>query len=121
MAEGGDLKPPTPASTPHAQMPPMPPGSRWLSFKILTEESLLSRVINISYTNPSSFCLFPRSSVNLQDPFSDGSDPAFPRKNLTPNSNYQSGMNTPDMQGRMGPYEPNKDPFSNMRKGGHTE
>ncbi|MEQ2184169.1 hypothetical protein GOODEAATRI_005207 [Goodea atripinnis] len=40
MAEGGDLKPPTPASTPHTQMPPMPPG--------------------------------PRSSVNLQDPFSDG-------------------------------------------------
>ncbi|XP_039868641.1 AT-rich interactive domain-containing protein 1A isoform X2 [Simochromis diagramma] len=59
-----------------------------------------------------------RSSVNLQDPFSDGSDPAFPRKNMTPNSNYQSGMNTPDMQGRMGPYEPNKDPFSNMRKVG---
>lgn len=28
MAEGGDLKPPTPASTPHAQMPPMPPVSR---------------------------------------------------------------------------------------------
>lgn len=24
MAEGGDLKPPTPASTPHTQMPPMP-------------------------------------------------------------------------------------------------
>lgn len=28
-------------------------------------------------------------------------------------------MNTPDMQGRMGSYEPNKDPFGNMRKGGH--
>lgn len=28
MAEGGDLKPPTPASTPHTQMPPMPPVSR---------------------------------------------------------------------------------------------
>lgn len=37
---------------------------------------------------------------------------------MTPNSAYQPGMNTPDMQGRMGPYEPNKDPFSNMRKGG---
>lgn len=24
MAEGGDLKPPTPASTPHSQMPPLP-------------------------------------------------------------------------------------------------
>uniref|UniRef100_A0A3Q3IY69 ARID domain-containing protein n=1 Tax=Monopterus albus TaxID=43700 RepID=A0A3Q3IY69_MONAL len=59
-----------------------------------------------------------RSSVNLQDPFSEGSDPAFPRKNMTPNSAYQSGMNTPDMQGRMGTYEPNKDPFGNMRKVG---
>ncbi|XP_077382138.1 AT-rich interactive domain-containing protein 1A isoform X3 [Festucalex cinctus] len=59
-----------------------------------------------------------RSSVNVQDPFSEGSDPAYPRKNLTPNSAYQSGMSTPDMQGRMGPYEPNKDPFSNMRKVG---
>ncbi|XP_054637245.1 AT-rich interactive domain-containing protein 1A isoform X3 [Dunckerocampus dactyliophorus] len=59
-----------------------------------------------------------RSSVNLQDPFSEGSDPAYPRKNMTPNSAYQSVMNTPDMQGRMGPYEPNKDPFGNMRKVG---
>lgn len=30
MAEGGDLKPPTPASTPHSQMPPMP-GARCVS------------------------------------------------------------------------------------------
>ncbi|KAM8870006.1 AT-rich interactive domain-containing protein 1A isoform 4-T4 [Spinachia spinachia] len=60
----------------------------------------------------------PGSSVNLQDPFAEGSDPAFPRKNMTPNSAYQPGMNTPDMQGRMGPYEPNKDPFGNMRKVG---
>ncbi|KAG7270910.1 hypothetical protein CRUP_000269 [Coryphaenoides rupestris] len=84
MAEGGDLKPPTPASTPHSQMPPIPPGAR--------------------------------SSVSLQDPFAEGSDPAFPRRNLTPNSGYQSGMSTPEMQGRMGPYEPNKDPFGAMRK-----
>ncbi|KAG9332257.1 hypothetical protein JZ751_015466 [Albula glossodonta] len=85
MAEGGDLKPPTPASTPHSQMPPMPGA---------------------------------RSSVNLQDPFSDGSDPAFPRRNsITPNSGYQPGMATPEMMSRMPPYEPNKDPFGAMRKG----
>lgn len=36
---------------------------------------------------------------------------------MTPNSGYQSGMSTPEMPGRMGPYEPNKDPFSGMRKG----
>ncbi|XP_072316369.1 AT-rich interactive domain-containing protein 1A isoform X1 [Eucyclogobius newberryi] len=60
----------------------------------------------------------PRSSINLQDPFSDSSDPAFPRRNMTPNSAYQPGIGNPDIQGRMGPYEPNKDPFSNMRKVG---
>lgn len=31
MAEGGDLKPPTPASTPHSQMPPLP-GIRYETF-----------------------------------------------------------------------------------------
>uniref|UniRef100_A0A4W5KXY7 AT-rich interaction domain 1A n=1 Tax=Hucho hucho TaxID=62062 RepID=A0A4W5KXY7_9TELE len=90
MAEGSDLKPPTPASTPHPTQ--MPPGAR--------------------------------SNVALQDPFADGSDPAFPRRNsMTPNSGYQSGMSTPEMPGRMGPgpYEgpgPNKDPFGAMRKVG---
>ncbi|KAJ7991414.1 hypothetical protein DPEC_G00283590 [Dallia pectoralis] len=85
MAEGGDLKPPTPASTPHSQMPPMPG---------------------------------VRPSVNLQDPFADGGDPAFGRRNaMTPNS-YQPGMGGPEMMGRMGAYEPNKDPFGGMRKAG---
>uniref|UniRef100_A0A8C2CVZ4 AT rich interactive domain 1Aa (SWI-like) n=1 Tax=Cyprinus carpio TaxID=7962 RepID=A0A8C2CVZ4_CYPCA len=83
MAESGDLKPPTPASTPHSQMTPIPSG---------------------------------RSSVNLQDPFADSD---FSRRNtLTPNSGYQSGMSTPEMPGRMGPYEPNKDHFGGMRKVG---
>uniref|UniRef100_A0A8C4GYZ7 AT rich interactive domain 1Ab (SWI-like) n=1 Tax=Dicentrarchus labrax TaxID=13489 RepID=A0A8C4GYZ7_DICLA len=88
MAEGGDLKPPTPASTPHTQMPPIP-GVRY-------------------------------NSVNLQDPFADGGDPAFSRRNaMTPNSQgYQPGMGGPEMMGRMGPYESNKDPFGGMRKAG---
>ncbi|XP_076827809.1 AT-rich interactive domain-containing protein 1A isoform X2 [Brachyhypopomus gauderio] len=60
-----------------------------------------------------------RSSVNLQDPFAESSDPAFSRRNtMTPNSGYQSGMSTPEMPTRVGPYEPNKDPFSGMRKAG---
>lgn len=59
-----------------------------------------------------------RSSVNLQDPFADGGDPAFSRRNsVTPNSGYQPGIGGADVMGRMGPYEPNKDPFSGMRKG----
>ncbi|XP_056423049.1 AT-rich interactive domain-containing protein 1B isoform X10 [Hyla sarda] len=83
MAEmPGDLKPPTPASTPHGQIQPMPGGRN--------------------------------SAVSVQDPFSD--DSGFPKRNsLTPNTPYQQGMNVPDMMGRM-PYEPNKDPFSGMRK-----
>uniref|UniRef100_A0A7N8WQU0 AT rich interactive domain 1Ab (SWI-like) n=1 Tax=Mastacembelus armatus TaxID=205130 RepID=A0A7N8WQU0_9TELE len=59
-----------------------------------------------------------RSSVNLQDPFADGGDPAFSRRNaMTPNSQgYQPGMVGPEMMGRMGPYESTKDPFGGMRK-----
>ncbi|TWW65462.1 AT-rich interactive domain-containing protein 1A [Takifugu flavidus] len=61
-----------------------------------------------------------RSSVNLQDPFADGGDPAFSRRNaMTPNSQgYQPSMGGPEMMGRMGPYESNKDPFGGMRKAG---
>uniref|UniRef100_A0A7N6B3T9 ARID domain-containing protein n=1 Tax=Anabas testudineus TaxID=64144 RepID=A0A7N6B3T9_ANATE len=61
-----------------------------------------------------------RSSVNLQDPFADGGDPAFSRRNaMTPNSQgYQPGMGGPEMMGRMGPYESTKDPFGGMRKAG---
>lgn len=56
--------------------------------------------------------------VSLQDPFADGNDPAFPRRApMTPNPGYQPGMNTSEMMSRMGPYEPNKDPFGAMRKG----
>uniref|UniRef100_A0A8C9WU24 AT-rich interaction domain 1A n=1 Tax=Scleropages formosus TaxID=113540 RepID=A0A8C9WU24_SCLFO len=59
------------------------------------------------------------AAVSLQDPFADGSDSAFPRRNsVTPNSGYQGGVAPPDMMVRMGPYEPNKDPFSAMRKAG---
>lgn len=57
--------------------------------------------------------------MNLQDPFADGGDPAFSRRNaMTPNSQgYQPGMGGPEMMGRMGPYEASKDPFGGMRKG----
>lgn len=71
-------------------------------------------VLTVNHSLP---VLFHRSSVNLQDPFADN-DPAFSRRNtMTPNSGYQSGMSTPEMPGRMGPYEPTKDHFSGMRKG----
>lgn len=57
--------------------------------------------------------------MNVQDPFADGGDSNFARRSsLTPNSNFQPGMGgPPDIMGRLGQYEPNKDPFGGMRKG----
>uniref|UniRef100_A0A8C0ZFR2 AT-rich interaction domain 1A n=1 Tax=Cyanistes caeruleus TaxID=156563 RepID=A0A8C0ZFR2_CYACU len=56
------------------------------------------------------------NSVGLQDAFADSSDPTFQKRNsMTPNPGYQPSMNTSDMMGRMS-YEPNKDPYSSMRK-----
>uniref|UniRef100_A0A452HGT5 ARID domain-containing protein n=1 Tax=Gopherus agassizii TaxID=38772 RepID=A0A452HGT5_9SAUR len=56
------------------------------------------------------------NSVGLQDAFADGNDPTFQKRNsMTPNPGYQPSMNTSDMMGRMS-YEPNKDPYSSMRK-----
>lgn len=63
------------------------------------------------------FFLIRSNSVGLQDAFTDGSDPTFQKRNsMTPNPGYQPSMNTSDMMGRMS-YEPNKDPYSSMRKG----
>lgn len=64
------------------------------------------------------FVLFLNSnnSVSIQDPFSDGSDPAFQKRNvLSSGGSYQSAMNPMDSMMRM-QYE-NKDHFAGMRKG----
>uniref|UniRef100_A0AAQ5YAZ7 ARID domain-containing protein n=1 Tax=Amphiprion ocellaris TaxID=80972 RepID=A0AAQ5YAZ7_AMPOC len=79
----GDLKPPTPATTPLGQVTPLPPN---------------------------------RSSVSIQDPFSEVSDPAFQKRapTLPPSAPYQQGLSMPDMMMRM-QYD-TKDPFAGMRK-----
>ncbi|XP_069392258.1 AT-rich interactive domain-containing protein 1B-like isoform X3 [Paralichthys olivaceus] len=79
----GDLKPPTPATTPLGQVTPLPPN---------------------------------RSSVSIQDPFSEVSDPAFVKRaaSLPPSAPYQQGLSMPDMMMRM-QYDA-KDPFAGMRK-----
>ncbi|XP_041669108.1 AT-rich interactive domain-containing protein 1B-like isoform X3 [Cheilinus undulatus] len=79
----GDLKPPTPATTPLGQVTPLPPN---------------------------------RSSVSVQDPFSEVSDPAFQKRatSLPPSAPYQQGISMPDMMMRM-QYD-TKDPFAGMRK-----
>uniref|UniRef100_A0A3Q1B212 ARID domain-containing protein n=1 Tax=Amphiprion ocellaris TaxID=80972 RepID=A0A3Q1B212_AMPOC len=83
----GDLKPPTPASTPHSQMGPQP-GNR-----------------NIG-------------GVSVQDPFSEGSDPAFHTKRGPGpgGAPYQQGGGPTDPAMRM-QYDANKDPFGGPRKG----
>ncbi|XP_071394447.1 AT-rich interactive domain-containing protein 1B-like, partial [Centroberyx affinis] len=79
----GDLKPPTPATTPLGQVTPLPPN---------------------------------RTSVSVQDPFSEVSDPAFQKRgaSLPPSAPYQQGLSMPDMMMRM-QYDA-KDPFAGMRK-----
>ncbi|XP_031703089.1 AT-rich interactive domain-containing protein 1B isoform X4 [Anarrhichthys ocellatus] len=79
----GDLKPPTPATTPLGQVTPLAPN---------------------------------RSSVSIQDPFSEVSDPAFQKRaaSLPPSAPYQQGLSMPDMMMRM-QYDA-KDPFAGMRK-----
>uniref|UniRef100_A0A672ZJ68 AT rich interactive domain 1B (SWI1-like) n=1 Tax=Sphaeramia orbicularis TaxID=375764 RepID=A0A672ZJ68_9TELE len=82
----GDLKPPTPASTPHSQMGPLP-GTRNMG------------------------------GVSIQDPFSEGSDPAFHMKRGPgPGSApYQQGGGPTEPPMRM-QYDSNKDLFG-LRKG----
>uniref|UniRef100_A0A8C3FZB8 AT-rich interaction domain 1B n=1 Tax=Cyclopterus lumpus TaxID=8103 RepID=A0A8C3FZB8_CYCLU len=79
----GDLKPPTPATTPLGQVTPLPPN---------------------------------RSSVSIQDPFSEVSDPAFQKRAASqpPSAPYQQALSMPDMMMRM-QYDA-KDPFAGMRK-----
>ncbi|KAF3701377.1 AT-rich interactive domain-containing protein 1B [Channa argus] len=79
----GELKPPTPATTPLGQVTPLPSN---------------------------------RSSVSIQDPFSEVNDPAFQKRttSLPPSAPYQQGLSMPDMMMRM-QYDA-KDPFVGMRK-----
>ncbi|XP_055086971.1 AT-rich interactive domain-containing protein 1B isoform X2 [Periophthalmus magnuspinnatus] len=57
-----------------------------------------------------------RSSVSVQDPFSEVNDPAFQKRapSLPPSSPYQQGLAMPDMMMRM--HYDTKDPFAGMRK-----
>ncbi|XP_070782221.1 AT-rich interactive domain-containing protein 1B [Enoplosus armatus] len=83
----GDLKPTTPASTPHSQMGPQP-GNRTMG------------------------------GVSVQDPFSEGSDPAFHNKRGPGpgGAPYQQGGGPTDPSMRM-QYDANKDPYGGPRKG----
>lgn len=65
---------------------------------------------------PTPLLSMSRSSVSIQDPFSEVSDPAF-QKRATPlhtSAPYQQGLSMPDMMMRM-QYD-TKDPFIGMRK-----
>uniref|UniRef100_A0AAY4C273 ARID domain-containing protein n=1 Tax=Denticeps clupeoides TaxID=299321 RepID=A0AAY4C273_9TELE len=80
----GDLKPPTPASTPHGPMTPQQSGRN--------------------------------SGVSVQDPFSEGSDPAFQKRGpVLPGAPYAPGGGS-DTPMRM--QFDAKDPYGGPRKGG---
>ncbi|KAM7395859.1 hypothetical protein PAMA_007237 [Pampus argenteus] len=83
----GDLKPPTPASTPHSEMGRQPENRSM-------------------------------GGVSVQDPFSEGSDPAFHNKRGPGPSGapYQQGGGPTDPSMRM-QYDANKDPYGGQRKG----
>uniref|UniRef100_A0A3B5BD41 AT-rich interactive domain-containing protein 1B-like n=1 Tax=Stegastes partitus TaxID=144197 RepID=A0A3B5BD41_9TELE len=87
LTEAPELKPPTPASTPHSQMGPQP----------------VNRSIG---------------GVSVQDPFSEGSDPAFHSKRGPGpgGAPYQQGGAPADPSMRI-QYDANKDPFGGQRKG----
>ncbi|XP_010865393.2 AT-rich interactive domain-containing protein 1A isoform X3 [Esox lucius] len=122
-ANQAKVQPPSPAGSGSLQGPQTPQSTS----SSMAEGGDLKPPTPASTPHPTQMTPMPpgaRNSVALQDPFADGGDPAFPRRNsMTPNSGYQSGMSTPEMPGRMGPgpYEgpgPNKDPFGAMRKVG---
>lgn len=57
MAEGNDLKPPTPASTPHSQMPPMT-GVRYvqnLNRVVIFSDNELKQTVNEVYIKQQMF------------------------------------------------------------------
>ncbi|KAJ7985665.1 hypothetical protein DPEC_G00354420 [Dallia pectoralis] len=122
-ANQAKVQPPSPAGSGSLQGPQTPQSTS----SSMAEGGDLKPPTPASTPHPTQMTPMPpgsRNSVALQDPFADGSDPAFPRRNsMTPNSGYQSGMSTPEIPGRMGPgpYEgpgPIKDHFGAMRKVG---
>ncbi|XP_043919436.1 AT-rich interactive domain-containing protein 1B isoform X2 [Protopterus annectens] len=110
------IQPPSPANSGSLQGPQTPQSS--------SSNSLIEAPIDMKPPTPvpPSHGQMPAmqgsrsNTISVQDPFSDVSDSTFQKRNaMTSNAPYQQGMNMSDMMGRM-PYEPNKDPFSGMRK-----
>ncbi|XP_062863034.1 AT-rich interactive domain-containing protein 1B-like [Trichomycterus rosablanca] len=103
-ANSGSLQgPQTPQSTGSSSMPEMP-----CELKPPTPATTPQGHINNVQSNSN-------NSISVQDPFSDGIDPAFQKRNmLNSGGPYQSSMNPMDSMMRM-QYE-NKDHFAGMRK-----
>lgn len=104
--------------------------TKWISSKIKALHLSPHHIHIFSVCSPSTFSSFSppcpsipptlltlsRSSVSVQDPFSEVSDPAFQKRAtpLPPSAPYQQGLSMPDMMMRM-QYD-TKDPFAGMRK-----
>uniref|UniRef100_A0A3B4C3S4 ARID domain-containing protein n=1 Tax=Pygocentrus nattereri TaxID=42514 RepID=A0A3B4C3S4_PYGNA len=107
-ANSGSLQgPQTPQSTGSSSMPEMPN-----ELKHPTPATTPQGQVNSMQSNRN-------NSISIQDPFSDGSDPAFQKRNLLSSGGpYQSSMNMDPMM-RM-QFE-NKDHFAGMRKAAGAE
>ncbi|XP_077476366.1 AT-rich interactive domain-containing protein 1B isoform X2 [Stigmatopora argus] len=110
------IQPPSPANSGGSLQGPQTPQSSGGSS---TAEGAGDRLTPTRATTPlgQSTPMPPnRSSVSVQDPFSDVSDPAFQKRvaPLPPSASYQQGLAVPDVMMRM-QYDA-KDPFAGMRK-----
>ncbi|XP_057715476.1 AT-rich interactive domain-containing protein 1B isoform X1 [Corythoichthys intestinalis] len=110
------IQPPSPANSGGSLQGPQTPQSSGSSS---TAEGAGDRLTPTRATTPlgQSTPVPPnRSSVSVQDPFSEVSDPAFQKRvaSLPPSAPYQQGLGMPDMMMRM-QYDA-KDPFVGMRK-----
>eukprot|EP00062_Callorhinchus_milii_P019668 gi/632974461/ref/XP_007903690.1/ PREDICTED: AT-rich interactive domain-containing protein 1B isoform X2 [Callorhinchus milii] len=106
------IQPPSPAGSGSLQGPMTPQSTN----SSMTEDLKPPTPVSAPHGQMTQIQGNRNNAISVQDPFSDVSDPAFQKRtSMTPNPQYQSGINMPEMMGRMG-YEPNKDPFAGMRK-----
>ncbi|KAF5896234.1 AT-rich interactive domain-containing protein 1B-like, partial [Clarias magur] len=110
----GKVEPPSPATSGSLQGPQTPQSTGSSSLPEMPSELKPPTPA----TTPQGHLGIPgnsNNSVSIQDPFSDGSDPAFHKRNmLSSGGSYQSALNPMDSMMRM-QYD-NKDHFAGMRK-----
>ncbi|XP_061552419.1 AT-rich interactive domain-containing protein 1B isoform X1 [Phycodurus eques] len=110
------IQPPSPANSGGSLQGPQTPQSSGSSSTVEGAGDLLPPTRATTPPGQATPVHQNRSSVSVQDPFSEVSDPAFQKRaaSLPPSAPYQQGLGMPDMMMRM-QYDA-KDPFAGMRK-----